>query len=338
MLGHAPMPGLGPLLTDVRSKPPVINLSSSYSASGKTNLLYLLVASIVLPTPCNGKEQAIAWIDADGRFSAARLYTVLSNHLSKSEGEEKDAILSEALKHIHVFRPQSSLQVLVTLRELPEYLLGSSDLPPQLAKHPSINRSLGLLVVDSATAFYWQDRSDAELARLESFERGSSSATAPRPPKAADVISTLKQLQSFFDCTVIYTSTSSSSSSMTATARPPSSHSAAHATTAPSIHGPLRLSPWAASATLNLQMSRVSVPQFVAHMGLETCRREQTARLKAAQAGRFAVALDWGLAETWAPSVREAVARVSGGMGGFGVRITGEGVALEEAQGIESLE
>lgn len=177
-----------------RWKPAIIELTSSRPASGKTNLLYYLTALAVLPTNHRGQGTAMVWFDTDGRFSATRLQEVMLGVVSLSITNEDDgeSVVLDALTHVHVFRPHSSRQLIETLDYLPFYLLDSTA-------HSSIRRRLGLLVLDSAAAFYWQDRFEAETARFEHPD-----APRDKPSRAAEIITRLKKVQDEFDCAIAY--------------------------------------------------------------------------------------------------------------------------------------
>ena len=301
--------------TAPKPKPAIIQVTSHDSAAGKSNLLYLLTIFAVLPIEHNGTGQTVVWLDSDGRFSATRLHQSLSTHLSTHQTSpptraEKDLICAEALRHVHVFRPQSTAQLIATLASLQDYLL-------TLQNHFSSTRSLGLLVLDSATAFYWQDRFDAEMARLEAIGSESTVAT-DTPSKTAQMIAHLKRLQKIFDCGIVFTTNTSTIKSTGSTVTPP--NQPAETT---------RMSAWSAFATLQLTISRVPVPQFAAQMELDECKRDQPNRLDAVQTGRFNVDLDRTHGETWPGHVKDATGRLDG-RGRFGLRITEKGVLLEE--------
>ena len=290
-------------------------MTSPDSASGKSNLLYLLTIFAILPIEHNGKGQTVVWLDSDGRFSATRLHQSLSTHLSTHQPSpptqaEQDLICAEAFRHVHVFRPQSSAQLIATLASLENYLL-------TLQNHFSSMRSLGLLVLDSATAFYWQDRFDAEMARLEAIGSETTAAT-DIPSKTAQAIAHLKRLQKIFDCGIVFTTNMPTIKSPGSTITPPNQPAETP-----------RMSAWSAFAKLQLTMTRVPVPQFAAQMELEECARDQPNRLAAVQKGRFNVDLDRTHSETWLGHVKDAIGRLDG-RGRFGVRITEKGVLLEE--------
>ncbi len=310
-----------------QAKPAVIQVTSTQSASGKTSVLYLLSALAVLPREYTGNGDTVVWVDADGCFSATRMNQVLLNILSprlpSATANDKTNISLEALRHVHVFRPQSSSQLRATLNYLPDYLLN-------LPSHASGSRSLDLLVLDSASVFYWQDRFEADIARYEALGTAKDPLDTSRnlatPYKTSNIISALKNLQKLFDCTILFTT--SSHTNLTNTRN-------TNNTTITTTDGRRlpqeapRISPWTAFATLSLTISPIKVPQFAAQMSLEECQRDQANRLVAVSNGRFVVSVDWANSETWPSGVADCVGKV-GGNGSFGLRITNAGVVVEE--------
>lgn len=311
-----------------RTRPSIVQLTDKTSAGGKTSLCYLITTLAVLPQEYNGKAHGVVWLDTDGRFSAERLQSVLMHHLSKTFPElssyESNAICHEALRHVHLFRPQSSSQLVATLVYLPGYLLGTDG----SSTHFSASRSLSLIVLDSATAFYWQDRFEAEVARYEALgtDEHAGTRSPSRLSRTAEVIAELRRLQKLFDCTILFTSTPHEKSS---TVNAPT-HTAI--TTNDGWRLPQeapRVSPWVAFATLTLSVSQDEVRQFAAQLSLDECQTDQPNRLAAVAKGRSIVSVDWRTSHTWASGVRDVLNRLDG-QGSFAMRITPSGVDPEE--------
>lgn len=285
-----------------KTKPAIIELTSRQSAAGKTNLLYYLTALATLPHEVDGKQSAVVWIDNDGRFSASRLSQVLRHHLlQKSDTADNtersgkitaDSIVIQALTHVHVFRPQSSSQVLSILESLPSYLLNQT-------RHKSSFRPLGLLIIDSATAFYAQDRFDAEMARLDAPLQ-QAPAGKPGTSKTAAIITHLRDVQARFECAVLFTTTTNINSNNNVTILPKQFPRERSSTSRPPIadrptpitptttNTPI-VSPWTNFATLTLQLERVRVPQFAPQMTLEQCLHDAESRLEVVRRGRFVI-------------------------------------------------
>lgn len=287
-----------------KQRPVIVELTSSLPASGKTNLLYYLTAIAVLPDDHGGQGTTVVWLDTDGRFSATRLRHLMNGMVSSSASHEDDAegVAQEGLLHVHVFRPQSSRQLVETLEFLSSYLLDA-------AAHSSIHRHLSLLVLDSATAFYWQDRLESENARFEHPDEPRDKLS-----RATEVITRLKKLQKEFDCALLF-STSSSFHTVNRPAQPFTTADAA----AP--QEPRSISPWTAFATLTLRLSRVATTKFASHMSLEECLRDQEKRQEAVAKGRLLAELDRSGAENWTSEVREALRRI-GAEGSFGFSVS----------------
>ncbi|RMD42347.1 hypothetical protein DV735_g2802, partial [Chaetothyriales sp. CBS 134920] len=161
-----------------KQRPAVIQLTSSSSSSsqsspGKTSLLYFLAALCVLPSIYGGKGSAAVWIDNDARFSAQHLSRVMGSilrgraqdHANASSdpitAQELESTVSSSLAQLHIIKPSSSSALLTSLVHLPTYLLSSSA---------AFNRPLGIVILDSANAFSYQDRQAADLARFMTLD------------------------------------------------------------------------------------------------------------------------------------------------------------------------
>ena len=286
-----------------RSKPATIEITSRQSASGKTHLFYYLATLATLPREVGGKQSAVVWIDNDGRFSASRMLQVLRHHLlqstvdNTSEAEKSSSssssstLILEALIHMHIFRPNSSSQILSILESLPSYLLDQT-------RHKSSPRPLGLLVIDSATAFYAQDRFDADMARLDAPLQGRDSTGnyGAGPSKTAAIIAQLREVQARFGCVVLFSTNmmttninNSNVSPYQLVSQEPSANS--RAPPGPSHPTMPTISPWTHFATLTLQLERVRIPQFAPQMSLEQCLHDAERRLEVVRRGRFVVSV-----------------------------------------------
>ncbi|KAL2441876.1 hypothetical protein ABEF95_016775 [Exophiala dermatitidis] len=238
-------------------------------------------------------------------------------HVNESESEsDTTSIALEALQHIHVFRPQSSNQVVTILQSLPEFLFDRSKI------QSSVYRHLGLLVLDSATAFYWQDRFDRDMARLGGTESSGMPAAAEKPTgtTTSGIIECLKSLQRRFDCVVAFTTINYSTTTSTATSTAPTSGPAAtvvgdrrgHDTQPAPDTKPVPSTQWSTYATLTLDLSRIAVPQFPPQLTLSECLADADKRFAAMRNTRIQI-------------------RVRGPAGGVPVvlKITDEGVDVE---------
>lgn len=194
---------------------PVVEIASTASAAGKSQLLYYLTALAVLPETYGGRDAAVVYIDTDGRFDADRLRAVargivhqrLQTNITTACIDVEDLLIS-SLQHVHVFRPPSSASLLATLQTLHIYLL---DIP----RHSSSAKPLHAILLDSATAFLWQDKLRDQIARVEEIGRPHVEIEQERRENRVfvlggfytELVAELKRLQGCFECAVVYTVT-----------------------------------------------------------------------------------------------------------------------------------
>ncbi|KAF7589163.1 hypothetical protein BBP40_004692 [Aspergillus hancockii] len=336
----------------IKSTDPVLEISSTSSSAGKTQALYYLTAVAILPSTfngvkLNGRESAVVYIDADGRFDAGRLQTVARSIVLKKLGahceneepagvsatenvsqysqQDLDALLVTSLHHVHVFRPQSSAALLSILQSLDTYLF---DLP----RHFSSSRPLHAIIIDSASAFFWQDKLHDEVARTEDIGRPYEDIERDRREKKsfhlfdmyADLVAELKRLQRRFSCAVVYTTIAWSGRPMPSqpsTSRPfgpvslfdPSDVSVSRTPSfRPSLPGP-----WGVFPTLRLVVQRDKVKLFPPMMTAAEAQREAAMRQEVVLKGRFVGWVNgWGR-EDWPRRVVEGLDERNGGMFGF---------------------
>ncbi|XP_042333472.1 DNA repair protein XRCC2 [Sceloporus undulatus] len=108
--------------------------------TGKTEMLYHLIAHCILPKSGGGLEVGLLFIDTDFHFDMLRLVTILEHR--SSQGTEE--MIKQCLGRLFLVNCNSSSQLLLTLYSLEN----------MFCSHPS----LCLLVIDSISAFYWIDR------------------------------------------------------------------------------------------------------------------------------------------------------------------------------------
>ena len=141
--------------------------------TGKTRLVYDAVATCILPKQASGLQlggwgQAAFVLDTEDTFDIQCVHRLLCARLDRAFRTDdtvqlKDDLdqarattVEEALRNLHVFRPASSTQLAATILQLPYYH----------HEEPYIqNCEFGLLVVDSMSSFYWQDRFTTEQLR-----------------------------------------------------------------------------------------------------------------------------------------------------------------------------
>uniref|UniRef100_A0A665U1S3 RecA family profile 1 domain-containing protein n=1 Tax=Echeneis naucrates TaxID=173247 RepID=A0A665U1S3_ECHNA len=125
------------------------DLSGPFPVS-KTELLYHLLCRCVLPNAAGGLEVDVVFVDTDYSLDMLRLVSILESRLNTEE-----AVLRSCLSRLLVVHCSSSSQLLLTLHFL----------ETSLSSRPS----LGLLLIDSISAFYWLDRCEggASLTKQE---------------------------------------------------------------------------------------------------------------------------------------------------------------------------
>ncbi|XP_034986005.1 DNA repair protein XRCC2 [Zootoca vivipara] len=108
--------------------------------TGKTEMLYHLIARCILPKSGGGLDVGVLFIDTDFHFDLLRLVTILEHRLPQGTEE----MIKQCLGRFFLVNCSSSPQLLLTLFSLEN----------MFCSHPS----LCLLIIDSISAFYWIDR------------------------------------------------------------------------------------------------------------------------------------------------------------------------------------
>ncbi|KAJ5480619.1 hypothetical protein N7530_006128 [Penicillium desertorum] len=318
---------------------PIVEISSSLSASGKSQLLYYLTALAILPRKCgdisvSGQEAAVVFIDTDDRFDAERLRTVARGIVQQQRGLSEarlgvqaqpggmpdhhlESLLVSSLQHVHVFRPQSSSALLATVHTLDSYLF-------DLSRHRSSSRPLQMIAIDSATAFFWQDRLRDEVARTEEIGRPQVEVDSEREQKErfhlsdlyTELVRELKGLQGQFQCAVVYTATVSGGR-----ASGPGQYDQPQARV-PSLR-PALPAPWGTFPTLRLIVHRSSVRPFPPSMAAHAAVKDAPSRQSVVQQGKISAWVNpWGRDE-WPRRIVEAIEANNGGSFSFYMRDSG---------------
>ncbi|XP_027542732.1 DNA repair protein XRCC2 [Neopelma chrysocephalum] len=110
--------------------------------TGKTEMLYHLIARCIIPKSGGGLEVEVMFIDTDYHFDMLRLVTILESRLAQRTEE----MIKQCLGRLFLVNCNSSTQLLLTLYSLENLFCA----------HPS----LCVLLLDSISAFYWIDRSN----------------------------------------------------------------------------------------------------------------------------------------------------------------------------------
>ncbi|KAH6917279.1 recA/RAD51 family protein [Coprinopsis sp. MPI-PUGE-AT-0042] len=112
-------------------------------ASGKSHLIYWLLSTCIMPHTRGGWEKAAFIFDLDNTFNILRLRSLLTRRLAGLSA----ALVNSCLARLGILRPSSSLHLATSLMNTQRYM--ASQFP---------NDELGLVAIDSLSAFYWQDR------------------------------------------------------------------------------------------------------------------------------------------------------------------------------------
>ncbi|EIN14184.1 hypothetical protein PUNSTDRAFT_38523, partial [Punctularia strigosozonata HHB-11173 SS5] len=142
------------------------------ASSGKTHFIYHLTSICLLPDHLDGHRlggwnKAAVVFDCDDAFDVIRFKQLLDSQIShliarssagasesgpvRADEQQREKLVTDCLQHLHVFRPTSTLQLAATILNLPSY---------HLENDPDVE--IGLLAVDSISAFYWPDRFTVE--------------------------------------------------------------------------------------------------------------------------------------------------------------------------------
>jgi hypothetical protein len=330
-----------------KKNPPVIEISSPNSGGGKSQLIYYLAALCVLPSTfkgrkTGGRDGAAVLLDTDGKLDIRRLYQIAQGvvwHSLRADlkvgaedataeeamsENEIQSLLHDSLQHIHVFRPQTSSSLLATLKSIDKYLL-------DVTRHHSAGRSLHAVFLDSASAFYWQDRMRDEVARTEEIGRSAADIANDRDQRKKfhmsvlyrDLVVELRRLQSIFDCSLIFTTWG--------LFRAPPDRNApyAHLWIGPPSFRPHLPPPWGKFANLRLIVQRDAVRPYPVTSSLADIQRDAPIRQAVVRQGKFSAWVDtWGK-EDW-PSGLTSALRSMPENGGFPFWIREDGVFMDD--------
>ncbi|KAJ2745945.1 hypothetical protein GGI20_001760 [Coemansia sp. BCRC 34301] len=135
-----------------RSPPPPLFELLGQTASGKTQTLYHICATIAMPRCLAGHEGHVLFVDIDGKASPR----ILAHHmLHQAPTTTSEATITRALQRVHFFAPSSTQSLIATLALLPKYVR-DRDITP------------AALLIDGLGCNYWADRKEAAHIRLRS--------------------------------------------------------------------------------------------------------------------------------------------------------------------------
>lgn len=275
---------------DSRSTSTLVELTAGDTCSGKSALIYLLVAVAVLPIQFNdrklgGKNGIAVVFDTDDSFDASMLHRtmrhlmlgtdpgreelqtnpdtdrdpeMIQGHTHKDIASEQtiEALCSDALKNVHIFRPPTFQSLFATLDKLPQYLL-------QL----QVTRPVQTIIIDSASAFYWQIRAEQETRRIQALEDKASPSTPA--PSYLLLVQKLRELSQQFECGIIATTWDLAPSSQPLTSK---------------LNPTLPV-----TANVRLEVYRVPIKHFAGHSSIELAQRQKIERIEAACRHQFEV-------------------------------------------------
>ncbi|KAJ5917987.1 hypothetical protein N7454_010362 [Penicillium verhagenii] len=338
-----------------RKRPiPTVEISSSLSGAGKSQLLYYLTARAVLPREygqilIGGQDSAVVFIDADDRFDVHRLHTIARGIMQQAQDsidpertdnevtakipdDELEALLFSALKHVHVFRPQSSSELLATLVSLDTYLYDTS-------LHYSASRPLQMITIDSATAFLWQDKLYDSISRTEEIGVPREETDKLRELKQsfhfvdlyAEIVDELKRLQAKFGCTVVYTTTLSGFRPNNLQADQSGSLGVYDTPSfrAPAFQ-PSLPAPWGEFPLVRLVVQRDIVRSFPPAMSAHDARKDAPMRQSAVRQGLFSAYVNAWRQEEWPRRVIDGLRPYGNGSFVFYVWENGINIPLPE--------
>lgn len=186
----------------------------SLPGAGKTSLLLALAATTLLPRyadvrfidlkggpgtvriPVGGKEEVVAWVEGGSRrFPVEKLAALLKKHLRDAiqryrapkglgapKEEELDGLVEEALSRLAVFRCSSTVQMAVTVRDLPRWAA------ERARENGEDEPEVGVVVIEGLSEFAWADQWARESA-------AASHTSASSPPGLRYLLAAIAHLR-----------------------------------------------------------------------------------------------------------------------------------------------
>ncbi len=305
------------------SPPAVIEIAGASPCSGKTQLLYHLIAITLLPPfdnevhlQCRG--QAVVLLDLSSKFSVLRLehmmHCYVSAKFSASDshpGEEHVAgLIHASLSQCHVFRPHSTPSLLSTLSTIPNYLLA------QPSSHFSANRPLGLLAINDISAFFHEDRQESEETAISTIhnQKGNAGTKTLLQEYYVSLTTTLHEIQLLFSTPLVVINHALSTPTNQRTAQP---------SLRPHLPGV-----WNNFCTLQIVVERDRVTKFGPGMSVEEASRERTQRWEAVSRSGFLGWVNWWGSGGWREEIKEGIMALEKS-GRFSFWVGDEGVTFD---------
>ena len=310
---------------------PAVEITSTTPCAGKTHLLYRVTALAVLPstyhsTALHGKASAIVVLDTDARFDVLRLAELMMQHVTRQlqvavanppdvaqdqqqaytpTAADIQSLIHSSLSHIHILRPSSFSSLLATLKTLPSYLLRESA-------HRSSDRRLHAILLDSATAFYWSRRAEAESARLAALDRPRQSEAGDEGRQNAgsgagyeELGRELRTLSLRFGCALVITSNA------TAPIKQSRGFGMPRAAEGGSGVWSVLSHPWPGLTTLRVLVGREVVGKFAPALSADEAVARRAERMQMVERGRFVIGVE-GYARTDRQDGEEVEVEVGG--------------------------
>ncbi|XP_014213727.1 DNA repair protein XRCC2-like, partial [Copidosoma floridanum] len=126
--------------------------------SGVDELLNKLITKCILPLKYNGLNMEVLLLNTENQFQISRLYRNLHNEITNVQGPIKvDEIVLGLLNNLKITSCYNHQQLLLTLSSLENILL--------------TNKKVGMIVLDSISAYYWQKKDESYNTYLMKFLR-----------------------------------------------------------------------------------------------------------------------------------------------------------------------
>lgn len=313
-----------PLAVSVKQKPPCVEIASPEGGDGKTHLLYYLITIAILPVSIGGLhlgglQSAVLYVDCDGDFSITRLITIIKHHVttcirnSQREGlssvtpsaADLTMTIEHALHHLHIFSPQSMAALVKTVDSIPTYVYNAG-------RHVSMHRRVHSVMLDSATAFHWADRSDTDTANIPSSVEEAGQRMRPKAESGYPKLrSSLSSLSQELACPIIYTTGNLFHKTLSGQTR--------------ALPSSLPKS-WLSFPTLRLIMKRNEIRGFPMAISAEEAARDAKDRNEAVAQGSFTLVVNDEYSEEWSAEVRNEMYNT--GSGRTTMRVSVDGVIL----------
>lgn len=162
----------------------VVEISGEPS-TGKTLLLTQFIVKCVLPAEwkhihIGGLKAGVVLLNTDHHFHTYKLVSVMESYLSnvgRFKVDEVEEIVKEALGRLIIYNIADSVQLNVTMYSLQTVI----------SNQPEIS----LILLDSVSAFYWQDSVGGGIRKMDLYTK--------------TVIKTMQKILGDFKGTIIYT-------------------------------------------------------------------------------------------------------------------------------------